>query len=315
MPEPPYYEIAELLREGEVVPFLGAGVNFGGRPPGASWDERNPSFLPSGAELSRFLAKRSNFPAREPRESDDLAKVASYFADTIAARGLRDRLRDVFNRSYAPCDIHTYLAGVRAPLLIVTTNYDDLTEQAFAQAGRPFDLVVHPTDARYAAAVLWRKHGATESEVVPPNQLRIDLSSTTVIYKMHGTVHRQQARWDSYVITEEDYVDFLTRMVNQAAVPAQFMQHFRQRHFLFLGYGLQDWNLRVVLKSLRSVLPRATTVPAADHGEADEDEELRSWAIQFRPSELETALWDSRNVKIYDVDINHFVARLREQEV
>src|SRR5205823_762251 len=35
----------------------------------------------------------------------------------------------------------------------------------------------------------------------------------------------------------------------QTAVPAQFMRHFSMRHFLFLGYGLRDWNLRVVLKT------------------------------------------------------------------
>src|SRR6185369_14085964 len=108
-----------------------------------------------------------------------------------------------------------------------------------------------------------------------------------VIYKMHGTVDRQLKKWDSYVITEDDYVDFLSRMTGQTAVPAQFMRHFRTRHFLFLGYGLNDWNLRVVLKNLRSILPDD---PARDPANA-EHEELRSWAIQHGPSDLEIELW------------------------
>jgi hypothetical protein len=314
---PPYGEIADLLKKGEVVPFLGAGVNFGTRPePNAKWNEKESTFLPSGVELSRFLADMSNFPAEDEEEITDLAKVSSYFVETSARRRLRERLHTIFDRDFEPANIHSYLAdiGRNTPLLIVTTNYDDLTERAFNRIGVPFDTVVHPTDRKdVEASVLWWKHNATEPEVVPPNQLFIDLKTTNVIYKMHGTVDRATAKWDSYVITEDDYIDFLSRMTGQTAVPAQFMRHFRTRHFLFLGYGLRDWNLRVVLKNLRAVLPSAehTSMSLMD----DEDEELRSWAIQFKPSDLEMELWSARKVKIYDVDINEFVEKLRARGV
>jgi SIR2-like protein len=312
MPEPPYGEIADLLSQGQVVPFLGAGVNFGTRPPGAGWNLETGDFLPSGSELSRFLAGRANFPSEDEHDVTDLAKVASYFVEASGRKPLRERLRRIFDHDYTPCDIHSLLAEIAAPLLIVTTNYDDLTERAFLKADRPYDLVIHPTDRKdVKASVLWWQHGAGEPVAVPPNQLFIDLSTTTVIYKMHGTVDRAQRKWDSWVITEEDYVDFLSRMTGQTAVPALFMRHFRTRHFLFLGYGLRDWNLRVVLKNLTSVPPAGAEAPKAEDDE--EEEELRSWAIQFRPSVLETELWNARNVKIYDVDINEFAGRLREQ--
>jgi hypothetical protein len=307
MPEPPYGEIVDLLRQGQVIPLLGAGVNFGTRPAGATYDEAASHFLPSGAELSRILARRCSFPSKEEHDVVDLAKVSSYFVETSARKRLRERLRKVFDRDYEPCSIHTYLAEIVAPLLIVTTNYDDLTERAFRKVGRPFDLVVHPTDRKDVdASVLWWRHGATEPEAVPPNQLYIDLDKTTVLYKMHGAIDRIGGDWDSYVITEEDYVDFLSRMTSQTAVPSLFMRHLRMRHFLFLGYGLRDWNLRVVLKNLKGVLPGGADAP-------EDEEELVSWAIQFRPSELEVELWRSRRVKIYDVDINEFVKRLREE--
>ena len=299
MTEPPYPAIAKALKKGKVVPFLGAGVNFGMRqPPGATWDKKSSNFLPSGGELSRLLAKNSSFPEDNDPSTPDLAKVASYYVDATGREGLLDELKDIFNRDFEPCSIHHYLAqDITVPQLIVTTNYDDLTEQAFKKAGRPFDLVVHPTDKEeWKASVLWWPHSASKPEIIEPNKLYIDLDETTVIYKMHGTVDRQEEpQWDSYVITEEDYVEFLSRMTGQTAIPAAFMQHFHTRHFLFMGYGLNDWNLRVVLKNLR----------------ADEKKDLRSWAIQFRPTELETHLWKSRDVNIYDVDINEFVAQLR----
>lgn len=333
-PKPPYGEIADLLKEGKVVPFLGAGVNFGTRqPPDAKWDEKTSTFLPSGAELSRYLADRIGFPSEDKHDISDLAKVASYFVETSARRRLRDRLQDLLIRDYVPSTTHNYLAEIAlqaedenapgTPLLIVTTNYDDLTEQAFIKLGRPYDLVIYPTDRKdIAASILWWRHGTDEPLAILPNQLFIDLKKTNVIYKMHGSVDRLKRNLDSFVITEEDYVDFLSRMIGQGAVPAQFMRHFRTRHFLFLGYGLGDWNLRVVLKNLRTVLPQTESNAAAGERDStlqssteEEDEDLRSWAIQHNPSDLEMALWSARRVKIYDHDINEFVAGLRAEEV
>lgn len=311
--EPPYGEIADLLNDGQVIPFLGAGVNFGTRPPQEVWDEKQVAFLPNGRELSQFLANKSNFPAEKEQDKTDLAKVASYFVEASGRKRLRERLSKIFNHDFTPCEIHKYLSEISAPLLIVTTNYDTLTEQAFQQAGRPYDLVVHPTDRKdYEASVLWWPHQTAEPETVRPNQLFIDLKTTTVIYKMHGTVDRKLGKWDSYVVTEEDYVDFLSRMTGQTAVPPLFMRHFRTRNFLFLGYGLGDWNLRVMLKNLCAPPLAASTEDEEIAEDEEEDGDLRSWAIQYKPSLLEQELWSNRGVKIYNVDINEFVSQLRK---
>ena len=318
--QPPYGVIANLFKEAAIVPFLGAGVNFGTRtPPDAEWNEKTTTFLPSGAELSRFLAGEISFPSQDQHDLDDLAKVASYYVEATERQSLTKQLHGFFDHDFAPCDIHKYLAEIPTPLLIVTTNYDDLTERAFAAANREYDLVVHASDCQeVAGSVLWWRAGAREPEPVPPAKLFIDLKKTTVIYKMHGTVDRR-SKWDNYVITEDDYVDFLSRMTGQTAVPALFMRAFHDRHFLFLGYGLRDWNLRVVLRNLRGILPRTTdpvATPEQQESEAMAEEQgdtLRSWAIQFRPSDLEVELWNARRVKIYDVDINEFVRCLREK--
>jgi hypothetical protein len=294
MAEPPYGEIADLMKKGEIVPFLGAGVNFGARPPGATWSEATANYLPSGAELSRYLAGKVSFPSQDPHDLSDLAKVSSYYAEMLGRRRLRERLGQLFCHEFNLCDIHTYLAEVAAhmPLLIVTTNYDNLIEFAFNKAGRAYDRVIHPTDRKdVEAPVLWWKYGATEPIAVEPNILPIDLKTTTVIYKMHGTVDCILREWDSYVITEDDYVDFLARMMSRIAVPAPFMRHFKTRNLLFLGCGLNDWNVRVILKNLETTFPSGD-VPAA--GQVEESG-LRAWAIQFCPSEFEVELWRARD--------------------
>lgn len=305
MIEPPYGVIWNRIKAGQVVPFLGAGASLVGRASGVPWNPQHPVFLPSGRELSRFLAQESSFPSQDPQDLDDLAKVASYYAIVSGRRALRERLHEVWNHEYTFGPLHSYLAAIPTPLLIVSTNYDTLIEQAFHAANKPYDLVIHPAERKdIANAVWWWPHGALEPGVVPPNELDIDLDRTTVIYKMHGTTQRQTDKWDSFVITEEDYVDFVSRMTANAAVPSLFYEHFRTRSFLFLGYSLRDWNLRVVLKNLERYLGRRR---AAN----DDDEPLPSWSIQYQPSELERRLWENRDVNIFDMMIDDFVAKMQ----
>jgi hypothetical protein len=343
----PYREIADLLRRGQAIPFLGAGASLGNRPPGTPWGETIRHFLPSGDELALWLAEIINFPSNELHDRKDLAKVSSYFSEISGRDNLVPRLRDVFHRNNcAPCDIHLYLAelaksadivqhadpglleeyeplkaGEFKPLLIFTTNYDNLTERALQALQCPFDLVVHPTDHKeMAGSIMWWKHGATEPTWCRPNSLGIDLHKTTVIYKMHGTASNVLSEFDSYVITEEDYIEFLSLMTSQETIPPLFITHFYTRQFLFLGYGLKDWNFRVMMKNLKekSKSPRKTPAtgqvePTHDIGTNwnDRRRELKSWAIQKDPSDHESLLWTARDVILFREDLNQFVAELR----
>jgi len=314
LPEPPYGIIWNHLKRGEVVPFLGAGASLSGRPPSAEWDEKCATFPPIGRELAHCLADDAAFPSHDPHDREDLSKVASYYLEAADRPSLLFRLRAVFNHDYQAGEVHRFLADLPIPLLIVTTNYDDLIEQAFEEELRPFHLVVHPTDRKdLSASVLWWKPNVTEPIPCHPSKLPLSLTDTTIIYKMHGSVNRQTQKWDSFVITEEDYVEFLARMTGQSAIPARFMFHFRQRRFLFLGYGLRDWNLRVMLKNLKTKLARSEVKAASSElHEPMSEEGLRSWAIQYQPSVLERMLWQARRVNIYDMEINAFVAKMRE---
>jgi hypothetical protein len=307
MIEPPFGDIWDGLCDGRVIPFLGAGASLVHRGPDQGWTPSDPACLPSGSELARYLAERSNFPSKDSRDLDDLAKVSSYTADVSGRALLRQRLRVALGGNHEHGALHRLLAGIPRHLLIVVTNYDTLLEDAFREAGKPFDLVVYAADRpSIANSLLWWPSGSDNPLIVEANELDLNLEKTSVIYKMHGSIWPPGEEWDNFVITEEDYIEFLSRMTTNmsSAVPAQFYHHSRYKSFLFLGYSLRDWNLRVVLRNLR----RTPAPTSAD----DATREIPSWAIQRDPSPLEQRLWVRRNVDIFDMDLDLFVARLNE---
>jgi len=290
---PPYGPIRQAFLDGQIIPFLGAGASLAARvPPGNAWAAAS-AFLPNGSELADHLAKESGFP---PGEARDLAKVAQYFHVQAGRSLLHKELRKIFQRAYAPLPIHGLLASAQKPLLVVTTNYDSLIEQAFASANKPYDLVIHTTDSQIGERIYHRAHGEMTLNKVVPRKLLIDLGTRSVVYKIHGSCDAADPTKDQYVITEDDYIDFLSRMVKNTAIPAFCAEPFQCWPFLFIGYRLGDWNMRVVLN-------RISPTVRLEQG-------IKSWAIERAPSALEERFWMTRGVNVYPKPIDDFVTEL-----
>jgi hypothetical protein len=299
--------VTRRLREGRVIPFLGAGTNLCGRPDDADW--RSGQYLPSGSELASYLAESYAYPTTE---SLDLLRVSQYVQSVTGGRVLYDELHDVFARDYKPTSLHELLAALPAVIrqwqekghgarqqLIVTTNYDDALETAFAAAGEPFDLVTYVAKGTDRGKFLHHPPEGEPRLIDQPNRYReLSLDLRPVILKIHGAVDRGNVDHDSYVITEDHYIEYLAQTDIANIVPAALMAVMNESHFLFLGYSLRDWNLRVILQRI--------------WGRQPFEEKFTSWAIRKEPSRLEERLWRSRNVEILDVDLDAYVRSLHE---
>jgi hypothetical protein len=298
-----YGNLITFLLDGRVVPFLGAGANLCGRPPNVAWPDHHRSYLPSGSELSAHLAKEFNFPG-----DPDLARVSQFVALTTGTGGLFGSLHDVFDHDYPPTSLHQLLAEFPSLLrakgypprfqLIVSTNYDDVLERAFRTAGEPYDLVTYISEGETRGKFLHSDPGGNTRMIDIPNQYReLSLERRTIILKIHGAINRTVAdgEGDSYVITEDHYIDYLTRTDLANLIPVTLTAKLRKSHFLFLGYGLRDWNLRVILHRIAG----------------EQRLNYQSWAIQRHPTTLDEKFWGRRDVDILDIDLARYIAAVR----
>lgn len=297
--------ICSRLESGRVIPFLGSGASLGIRNPKEQpWQPSDPNFLPNAVELATFLAKPVKFP--EDEDQKELAKIARYYEMMAGRDVLDEELHGVFARPVHFGKIHDYLASLPVPLLIISTNYDDLMEHALIEHKRPYDVVIHLTPATLkratenerADSLLWRPYGNEPRFVTEDELAEVDPTKNFVLYKMHGSIDLDNADRDSYVITEDDYIDFLTRMTSQGAtaIPAFVAKQMAKCSLLFLGYSLRDWNLRVLLNQLDRLNRR----------------QIVSWAAQFNPSPLEEQFWSKRNVEIFNLKVDDFVDELQK---
>jgi hypothetical protein len=305
-----YSTVVRGLRNGWVVPVLGAGANRAGRPEGKDWTFGAP-YLPDGGELAAYLADEF-----EDYEGDrrDLVRVSQYVAVVGGGTGpLYKALHPVFDRDYTITPLHDFLARLPGTLrdaaklrsypLILTTNYDDLLERAFDAAEEPYDLCAYVAEGIEAERGKFRHRppgGELSTITEPESYLDISLDERTAILKVHGFVDRDRTRAereDSYVITEDHYIDYLARTDLKQLLPPELLARLTECHFLFLGYSMRDWNLRAILQRLWS--ERTTR--------------WDSWSIQLAPDPLERKSWELRGVRILEIDVDTYLAGLRER--
>jgi hypothetical protein len=288
--------IARALVTGGVTPFLGAGANRCGRPEGESF--RKGRFLPDGRELADSIAHEFGVSETEY----DLLQISQYVSLMSPDETELGRyLHEVFDFEYPPTHVHTFLAGLPGRLrehglppndqLIVTANYDNTLERAFDEAGEQYDLVSY-----YKGKFVHWAPGANrttdEPEIIdePQSYARIAEDEGIVILKVHGLVH---AKWETFVITEDDYIDYLTRTDLSRLLPVNIVNRLKRSSFLFLGYSLRDWNIRAILHAL-----------------SRDQLETRHWAVLLAPDRVERKLWERRNVRIVEIPLDEFLAGL-----
>jgi hypothetical protein len=196
-------ELVQQFKSGNGTLFVGAGPSIG-------------AGLPSWGKLVDALAQELEGIPSGTTAPD----LAQYYLNEHGKNRLVTRLREELNTFHLrPTPSHAELARVRVPVM-VTTNFEDLLEQALHQAQRPFTLVVEDYEVAFA------------------DQRRL------LLVKLHGDLNRP----DSIVLTSSDYERYL---VKKPALSRQIAQILQSRTVLFIGYSVSDNNLRAILTQVR----------------------------------------------------------------
>jgi hypothetical protein len=313
--------LIDKLRRGEIIPFLGAGASafargqIGGAPP-------------SSLMLTKTLAHNLGISVTYERCEHirmDLAQIASYFE---RCKGTRDDLErflkaEIDRTEYRPNLLHALLAraALIRPMLIITTNYDNLLEKAFEEASAPFEVVATPgselgdagegVGPAMAGGVLhWisgRNPPQADFDRVEANTVLMN-ADRSLIYKVHGTVPLPPGTGDGqYVISEEDYTHFLGIMGHyemvpnavQAKIVASGNRRTRRNALLFLGYSIRDWNMRVLLDGLKI-------------GQYKAGQEIH-YAVMKDCGQEERELLLTRKIEVLDCDLEDFTDEVGSQ--
>lgn len=278
--------IVSAVKEGQCILFLGAMVSSPS-PVGCPFQYNEGP--PGGGELSKRLAKRCGYPLED---SWNLARVSLYFethpnlSRELLVKALEE---EVGSNKLVPSPALYMLAALPFPI-IVTTNYDHLFEMALRDTESADQIRKDPIIRIYDS------RGLGSSDKVP---LR-PTAAKPILLKLHGDI----ARPESIVVTEEDYITFIQRMSDHTRhpIPKAVQVHMTDWPIIFIGYSLKDYNLRLLLRTLRWTIDPAN-FPLC-------------YSVDPCPDNLIVAVWQNgaqKLVRFLEQDLWDFVPALYKQ--
>jgi hypothetical protein len=301
-PDENHYRMVARHADNLVI-FLGAGANAGYHEPWVA----GSGTLPDDKDLARYLASHIGL-ADAPRQ---LAEVAQYAGAIYGEMELFNWISGVLKVDAEPNPVHRYLARLPKTLgkryqMIVTPKYDSALEKAFGEAQEQFDLAVYMAPGtEQAGRFVHRPWDQLERTIDKPNEYSgFPITAAdrtlqrTVIVRISGTVDDPSAGFpweDNYVITEDHFIDYLNGRSAEESVPGQLLAKLRKANYLFLGYTIADWRLRVFLQRIWK---------GARLGRN------KYWAVEEEPDELERDLWQQAGATLYQCSLTDYLAGL-----
>ena len=276
-------------------------------------------------ERALSLAEEYSFPLA-PHQSTDLAKVVQYLSvdespiearDAVLRQFHREALRrasdlgeeerrlslgkllDVLGERQLHDDTLPtpvrILVDLAAPLYI-NAGLDPLLFKALKASGRSPELLAsdwHPTADNHPA----------EPESVDPS------AQEPVIYHPFGIF----GRWESLVLTEDDFLDFLIASSTYKLMPRVVASTLTESSLIFLGFPLEDWAFRVLFRMIMNLNAAARLDRHAHVGVQVDPEEYGPRDVERTRSYLTRYFGATPRIDIYWGSSADFLQELSEQ--
>jgi CheY-like chemotaxis protein len=156
----------------------------------------------------------------DPNDDASPALVAQFYANRFGERELHKYLRLKLRApSLKPTEAHELLCNLPVSVF-VTTNYDDLLEAALRRVDRRYHVICDETEMK-----LWNEDDEVQ------------------VLKLHGDLSAAR----SIVLTDWDFVRF---HAEKAAFKRKLTEIFCNHHVIFIGYGLRDPNVSLILNTV-----------------------------------------------------------------
>ena len=253
-----FEEVAAALTAPETVLFIGSGISAWAKI--ISWKQLLLEFACHCDQYDPVSDDVLNLI--ESDNSHDLLEAADMLEPSISAGQYSDFFRNEHSfQEASPHAIHQ-LVMTLGPSCFITTNYDNLLEQASAASSTPLPLDVYSNLSEEAFGKI-KMAGARR-----------------FLYKIHGDI----ASPESIILSRRSYAKLMN---DQPAAYGAFKTLLQTRPVVLLGFGLRDPDFSSLLDESNAIY---------------RDGGVQMYAIMPNVSAERRAYWKSNNVTIISYD-------------
>jgi len=260
------------LKDGSIVPYLGAGVLA---------DVKNAATgEPIPADSDSLIIAMNGGKPMAPKLMYEFPRAAM----NIELKRGRTTVTKFLTRTYGEtawtrAAVHDWLKDI-APHYVIDINRDTQLQDSYAAV--PHNLIVGiarigGTDFRYKL-YFWDGAAYSKSDAIDP--------ALPILFKPMGTPKPEPA----YIASDADYVDFITELMGGFSIPPAVKELRKGKQYLLLGMRLNRDTERMVMADMI-------------YGAA----EPAGWVFIAEPTEKEKRYCKKIGLEIIDADIFEFI--------
>ena len=235
----------------------------------------NEEILGCPREIAQRWAETYHFPMA-PHQRDDLPQVAQFLAinqqaktfPTLALeRLLRRELANRFYDGTLPGELQKSSFTQVLSAVGERLQAKSPSEPHKVLASLPFRIYITATPDNLLTDALRLAHKDPQVAICPWKETLVNLPSVfseqpdyeptedkPLVYHLFGRFKETSKDPDSLVLTEDDYFDYLIGVTkNIDLVPKEIQRVMADSALLFLGFHIDDWDFRVLFRSLMSL--------------------------------------------------------------
>ncbi|WP_186438233.1 SIR2 family protein [Cohnella terricola] len=200
--------IRDAINNKKLIIFVGAGVSVN-------------SGFPTWEELVRRFGEGLGIDC-DNLNQDDYLRIPQYYYNSRGRKEYYELINKVFNKNVKPNPLHKTLLELK-PYHFITTNFDDLIEDAAREKGMFYDVVSKDEDLPYT-----------------PNN--------NMILKIHGDLKNKN------IVLKED--DFLSYSSNFKLIENYVKSLLSTHLVLFVGYSVNDIDVKLIFQWVKDALKK-----------------------------------------------------------
>ncbi len=246
-----------------------------------------------------------------------LSSISDYYQTNIGRDELWDKLKRVLENKEKYTLSHKWVATSACDYiknkpkdhyLILTTNYDCLMEKALDDLNMNYVTLSICADkhnpkltkvaTKFSRNIDKDRYLEREwNKTKVPMEFAFNIEEkVVVIYKIHGSIYPDyKFEDDNIIISDMDYINFISQKSSQH-IPSTVTSLIGQKRFMFLGYSLNDWNIRSILKKIFE----------------KRQSEMKDYAILKSYSEFEKLYFERNGINICTVELKEFFSKISE---
>jgi hypothetical protein len=278
-------------------------------------------------EIARRWADQHHYPMA-PFDRESLAQVAQYLSvdqdERFPYENLVESLRQEVQRRFAgqlpagsehaslaslidlagavrrqnPLEAHRVLANLPLPIYL-TANFDALMEAALKEAKKDPQVVLCP----------WFLD-SDQIETVYDRERYIPSADRPLVYHLFGRLDTPE----SVVLTEDDYFNYLMGISrNKDRIPKDVLRALADSTLLFIGFQLEDWNFRVLLRSILALADESKGRRPTNIAAQIEPEEGRILEPEGARRYVEKYFSQDAKISLYWGSVDDFIGELQKR--